>query len=306
MLHTVSKPKELIIYELLQSRMEFTIENKMKYKHVLSGYQGERKFALNVLERIQANYIAMYDVLLDYNGALTQIDCFIFLPQKVLLLEVKNFRGEFMLQNEQFISLTTKNYYQNPLHQLRRAELNVQNIFQGMRVNIAIESFVVFVNPEFTLFTEKNDRIILPTQLNSFLGRLNQEKYSLTNMEIDLVNRLKSYHTAINPMERIPQYKFETLQKGITCGNCRNWMQRQGNSFICFSCSNKESINSAILRSANEFEMLFPNEKITSRKIRNWTGNSVSQKTISLIFDCYMQKINRGKKTNYIFRDRAD
>lgn len=306
MLHTVRKPKELVIYELLQNRMEFTVENKMNYQHVLSGYEGEKAFALYVLQKLQANYIVLYDVLFNHNGTLTQIDCFIFLPKKILLIEVKNFRGEFVLQNDQFISLTTKNNYQNPLHQLRRSEMNVRNLLQRMRVNIPIESFVVFVNPEFTLFIEKNNRIILPTQINSFFNTLNQEKYSLTNVEIDLVNRLKSLHTYENPMERIPKYRFENLQKGITCYHCKNWVQRKGNHFVCLSCGSKESINSAILRSTNDFKTLFPNEKITTRKIQNWTAEQVSQKTIALIFNFYMEKVNKGKKIEYLFRGRAN
>lgn len=306
MLHTIHKPKKLVIYELLKNRIEFTVDNKMNYHHVLSGYKGEKAFALYVQQKLQANNIVLHDVLFDQNGTVTQIDCIIFLPQKVILIEVKNFRGEFVLKNDHFYSLSTRNNYQNPLHQLRRAEMNVRNLLKRTPGNIPIESFVVFVNPEFTLFTEKNERIILPTQINSFFNILNQEKSLLTNIEIDLVNKVESLHTDENPMERIPRYRIETLQKGITCYHCKNWLQRKGNHFICLSCRNKESINSAILRSANEFKLLFPDEKITTKKIENWIANQVSQKTIALIFKCYMNKVNKGKKLEYFFRCRAD
>lgn len=304
MLQHVRKPKALLIYESLRNRVTFSLEDKITFRNLVSGYEGEKIFSSYLFEKLHANYVVLYDVLFDENGTVTQVDCFIFLPSKVVIVEVKNFQGEFSLQNEQFISLFTNKVYQNPLHQLKRTEINFRQLLHKAKVDSPIETYVVFVNNNFTLFMEKNKHVILPTQIDSFFAYLNQEKSTLSATQLNLVEQVKRYHSSRNPMERFPIYNQDTIQNGITCYRCGSWMTRFRYHFYCNDCKLKESLNSAVLRSITEFHLLFPNEKITSQVIWDWTARIISRKTIIRILNHFLIRGTGSRNVVYLFRDR--
>jgi len=304
MLQHVRKPKALLVYESLRTRMVLSLKDQITYRNLASGYEGEKIFSSYIFNKLHANYVVLYDVLFDDNGSITQVDCFIFLPSKIVIVEVKNFQGEFTLENEQFTSLYTNKVYQNPLHQLKRTEINFQHLLHKEKVESPVETYVVFVNKNFTLFMEKNKHVILPTQINSFFTYLNREKSTLSTTQLKLVQLVKLHHSPQNPMERLPIYNQDTIQNGITCHRCGNWMTRFRHHFYCHDCKLKESLNSTVLRSIIEFHLLFPNDKITSQVIWDWTARIISRKTITRILNHFLIRGSNSRNIIYSFKDR--
>src|SRR5699024_11828800 len=57
---------------------------------------------------------------------------------------------------------------------LQRSDVNLREILTKSFPGIQLESYVVFVHQEFTLFTEKNSTILLASQIQSFIRTLNK------------------------------------------------------------------------------------------------------------------------------------
>src|SRR5699024_12426843 len=80
----------------------------------------------------------------------------------------------FEFRDEQFYRITNDKYYPNPLYQLKRSDVNLREILTKSYQGMKLESYVVFVHEEFTLFTEKKSTILLLSQINSFIQTLNK------------------------------------------------------------------------------------------------------------------------------------
>src|SRR5699024_1950390 len=122
--------------------------------------------------QLMIHYIPLYGLLMDHQGNLFQMNCLLIFSQQMILVEVKNYQGEFEFRNDRLFSLTSSKCYQNPLHQLQRTENNLLELLSKLQMNIPLKSFVAFTHEEFTLFAEKKPMIILPTQMNTFIKKL--------------------------------------------------------------------------------------------------------------------------------------
>jgi hypothetical protein len=52
---------------------------------------------------------------------------------------------------------------------------------------------------------------------------------------------------------------------------------------MCESCGCMENLDSAVMRSAGDFKLLFPDLKVTTRVIEDWCGGIYSSKIIRRI-----------------------
>lgn len=301
MLTNVRKSKEHLILELLRSRRELSKEEAAKLWILQSGYEGEQKFASLLTKFLTAEHITHFDFIFDAQGSITQIDCYIILSHKIILIEVKNFKGEYVMEDGVFKSLTTDKKYQNPLYQLHRAENNVTNLLESMQVNLPLQAFVVFVHDQFTLYANYNEQIILPTQLEQFLMRLNNDAKPLTQNHHEIARHLAAHHLPDNPSERMPTYDFQSLHKWIFCAQCRQATKKIRNHIFCSYCQIKENFTTAILRSTFEFHLLFPKQLITKFVIYEWCGKLISQSTIQRALSSHLQKQNKTSHANYVY-----
>src|SRR5699024_187005 len=300
MLTSVRKSKEHLIYDSLWSRKELTREEWSKYRKLQLGYEGEVKFAALLKEHLTAEHIVFFDSVFDYQGSITQIDCYIILSNKTLLIEVKNFQGVFELKDGVFTSLTTSRSYQNPLYQLHRAENNVRNLFNNVTFNLQLESYVAFVNTHFSLYAIKHEQIILPTHIIKFIQGLNDGTSTLTEQHHTFAKQLIARHLKDNTLERLPNYNYKSLRKGIHCSQCGQPKKRIRHHIICPQCHMKENFKTAILRNANELDLLFPERLITTDTMYEWTGKIISKPTIRRILSNHLSKQNRTKNVHYL------
>ncbi|SEM34354.1 Nuclease-related domain-containing protein [Mesobacillus persicus] len=291
---------ELKLMRILNARMELEDKDKQNYFNLEKGFEGELKFDA-LMTNLQQERLILNDLLLEKNTTKFQIDSFHIAQATVYHFEVKNFEGDYYIEKDRFFTYSGKEVL-NPLHQLRRSETLLRQVFQNSGFSFPIESYLIFVNPSFTLYqAPKDPYIIFPTQLDRFLLKMNRAPSSnLNTRHTKLAEKLLALHQIDDPYKRLPLYSFEGVRKGVMCGSCYSFDVSVGEYYtICNDCKCTEESDNAILRSISEFQLLFPERKITTSIIYDWCEVIKSVKTIRRNLAKNFKQIGYGKWVYY-------
>ncbi|MEH7124725.1 hypothetical protein V7127_15985 [Bacillus sp. JJ1773] len=188
------------------------------------------------------------------------------------------------------------------MDQLKRSRLLLRSLLKNHGINLPIEGYVIFVNPEFTLYQAPlNTSIILPTQLNRFLKKLNETPSKLHNQHKKLADLLISLHQAKSPYTRVPFYEYDQLQKGIPCATCHSFeISVEEMKIVCDQCGFAEDLDSAVLRNINEFRLLFPDKRITTSYVHECCKVVKSKKTIRRILLQNFKSVGSRKQRYFV------
>jgi hypothetical protein len=274
---------ELKVLRLLNTRLDLTVDQQQHYSNLEKGFAGEIQFDL-LTEKLHSDCLILNDLLFEVNKMEFQIDTSIIFQETFYLIEVKNYEGDFCYEPENFHAISGKEY-KDPLDQIKRSKSLLRQLLQNLGYNFPIESYVVFINPEFTLYQSPKDLpFIFPTQLNRFLKKLNSKKSKLTNKHRKLAEQFVSLHLPESSYTQLPTYKYHQLKKGITCKVCNSFLiSIRGQKIVCHECGCEELVDSAVMRSVEEIKLLFPNQKITTNVVYEWCNVVESKKRISRI-----------------------
>lgn len=286
---------------LLYLRMKLSSKDVNHYFNLEKGFQGEQMFDI-WLRNLSNDWLILNDLLLESNNTIFQIDSFLIYGNTIYLIEVKNFEGDFHMENEQWFTLAKKEI-KNPLEQLNKNESLLRRLLQDLGITASIESYLIFVNPEFHLYqSSKNLPIIYPTQLNRFFKRLNAKKPSWKKGQSELAEKFLSLHLKENPYSRLPAYSYDLLQKGIFCRCCHSFnnVELKDDKIVCKNCDEHEDVETAILRIVEEITILFPDQKITTNVVLEWCGVIKSKKTIRRILGKNFRQMSHGVHSYYL------
>lgn len=177
----------------------------------------------------------------------------------------------------------------------------LRHLVQQLGYNIRVKSYLVFINPEFTLFQlPLNLPIIMPTQLNRFVQKLNRSFSPPIQEQQRLVTDLEKLNNTHSSFEQIPNYTFKKLKKGILCPTCFSFLDRHTlRMLICKNCGFNEIVKHAILRNIKEFNLLFPNKNITTNIICEWCGNIFPKSTIRKVLSKNLILVKTGRHSYY-------
>ena len=275
-----SESEELRVLKALNPRMTLEEKDKQYLINLTKGFEGEVMFD-GYLKRIVTQSLILNDLLLEQHHSHFQIDSLMISQSLSYLFEVKNFEGEYYFDGDTFRKINGTEV-KNPLLQLERNLSLLRQFFNYFGFKISIEPYLVFVNPDFTLYNAPlNRRIILPTNLNRFIHQLNSNKSTLNNQHSKLSNKLLSSHLTKSPFTKVPKYEYSQLKKGVFCHSCGKAMEEySGRVFMCNNCSVKENTKSALIRSVKEFNLLNPLEKMSTNIVYEWCGGVFPKKTI--------------------------
>jgi hypothetical protein len=295
-----SESDELLGLRYLNIRMELTAKDKFHYLNLEKGHQGEVRFDLRVEGLLEERYI-INDLLLEVNNSYFQIDTLIISQGVIHLLDIKNFQGDFYLESDKLYALANNREYKNPVDQLKRSTTLFRQLLHDLKQNYLIEALVIFNNPEFTLYQAPKDYpIILPTQVDRFLKDLNETPTKLNDGHKKLAQKLLSLHQLKNPFTVLPKYSYDKLQPGTYCLDCKSFLITIKNKkLVCGKCGACEEIESAILRNVEEFKFLFPEQKITTQSIKEWSKLDLSDKTFYRILKNHYTALGKTKYTFY-------
>jgi hypothetical protein len=208
--------EELRVMQALDFRMGLADKDKQYYFNLQKGFEGEVMFD-EYLYRIGIETYVLNDLLFELNHSHFQIDSLMISQDHIHLFEVKNYEGEFYYEGDKFKKINgTK--VKNPMLQLDRNQSLLRQFFNSIGVKTPIAAFLVFINPEFTLYQAPLDRrTILPTNLNRFIKQINNQKSILNNHHDRLSKKLLSSHLTKSPFTNIPKYDYNQLRKGVLC-----------------------------------------------------------------------------------------
>ncbi len=293
-------PEELQILRALNNRKSFTHQEKTKYLNAEKGYDGECKFD-EWLAPLLNGKIVLNDLLLDYNHTIFQIDSLLLTSEKIILFEVKNSEGDYYVEGDGWYSLKGKEI-NNPLHQLHRNTVLLRGLLRKIGFKIPIDPRLIFMNPEFQLYqTPLDPPIIFPSQLNRFKAEMKKERSYVNDHMTKIAKHLLKLHLDKNPNTRLPQYNYDELRKGVSCKSCNAMYERFSKSFfLCSSCGVQEEYEPAISRSVYDYELLFPDKKITMNTMHDWCGQVVSKKTIQKYLTKEYHLVSSGRSSYYI------
>jgi hypothetical protein len=282
LLKSRSESEELLAMRYLNKRMELSQNDKFRYSILEKGYDGEVKFD-RLAESLHEEIYIINDLLLKVNNSYFQIDTLLILQGLVHLLDVKNYQGDYYLEKDKLYSVSTGNEYMNPLDQLKRCSTLFGQLLVTLKLNYLFKASVIFINPEFSLYQAPMDQpIIFPTQVNRFLKDINKTPSKLNDGHKKLAHTLISLHQTKNPFTELPQYHFDKVQKGVYCKICGSFQISINNNYhiVCGNCGGQESTEQAILRSVDEFKLLFPERKLTTHSIYDWCKMDLHKRTI--------------------------
>ncbi|MHC0038274.1 nuclease-related domain-containing protein [Pseudoneobacillus sp. C159] len=276
-------PSLLRKLRILDNRMELSANDQLNYFYQEKGYQGELQFDA-LTEKLPNNIYIINDLLLRIGTTECQIDTAMICFDVIKLFEIKNFEGEFIYFPDKLQKLSEREInYQNPLGQLNRTKILFQQQLYQIGCNLHVEAYVVFINPNFTLFHAPHDLpFILPTQINSLLRKLNNQPGRLGSRHIRLAEQLVSLHLPEpTAPPQLPTFNFKSLLKGISCKQCFHLtVVVNSGKAICRDCGYEETLEAAVVRNVGEIQLLFPNKKITTNVVFEWCGVVTCRKRI--------------------------
>ncbi|MEQ2525685.1 nuclease-related domain-containing protein [Bacillaceae bacterium CLA-AA-H227] len=297
-----SESPELLILRALSPRKNLTEKEKQYYVGLEKGYEGEVKFD-KLMETHLNDVPFLNDILLEQNNSLFQIDSLGCSKDGLYLFDIKNFEGDFIVDGDTW-KTTNGTEIKNPYHQLTRCDTLLRRYLLERKYNIPIKPYLIFINPHFTLYNApQNPTIILPTQLEKFIEKLQMDTSNPGTKYTKLVEHILSDTRPSYPNSNLPKYEYSELRKGIFCSECGSTMlsdiDRLGKVYCC-GCRHVESLESAILRSVRDFQLLFPEKKVTTVGIFDWCNGIVGYRTILRLLIKNFKRAGNGKATFYL------
>lgn len=288
--------------ELLNVYGTLTFEQSLMYERLKRGFNGEKQLASRLNSSLLDNYTAIYDLRLKVNESEIQVDCLLLIGQKIFLFEVKNYRGNYLFKNNQWFLASSGKEIKNPLHQVQRSELLLQEFFSEHHLSHPFSSKLIFIHPEFHLYqAPMHTSIIFPAQMEQFIQSLHLESAKpIEESFYTIADTLRKHHQTTSLYEQIPDISFSQLKKGIFCKQCKSVMAPfTHKTFVCRICKQKESKEKAVLRTIYNYQILFPDERITPERIFIWIGKTVSKRTIQRILIKHFSIHKNGPETFY-------
>lgn len=294
------EPSLLQILRSLHPRMELSPSDLQQYERLKKGHEGEQQFAL-ILASIENDWIPLHSLLLEYQESLFQLDAVLITSETIFLFDIKNIDGEYYIEEENWFTITGKDM-KNPLHQLHRSTTLFWRFLQDHGLHFSVSPYLIFLNPEFTLYqAPRNLPAILLTQLPAFIRKLQTMSSRITKHHKKLAEILLRSHIEETLFSRPPEYHYEQLKKGVVCSICQSLETMvEGQTVICRSCGERERLRSAVLRSVEELQILFPNEKLTTNIVYDWCGGLASKKSIRNTLQKHFIQIGHEKSAQYI------
>lgn len=268
------KPITLKIPEALDGRLILPEEQVIQMKNMQRGYLGECEF-VQLMRLLSCPHLLLRNLYFEptFCGAI-QIDFLLMVGNTVIIYEIKNYSGVWHHDEEVYRSGRMERT--NPVIQLLRTKNNFKVLLRQLGYeDINVEAVVLHIGRNFTLLGASEERhVILPTQIEEHIDKLNLYEYPLSSRIKQLAQALQDCATQAPPFAKmIPDYSFESLKKGIRCKQCRDFVYKETTKkYTCKKCHYRGSISEAIADSIHTFKLLFPEMKVTSRNIMTWAG----------------------------------
>ncbi|MFC7061937.1 nuclease-related domain-containing protein [Halobacillus seohaensis] len=262
----------------------------------------------------QENYHVMLDLQLFDGISYFQIDALVVTREFLLILEVKNFKGELTFDfdhNQLFRKIDDhQDIFPDPFLQVEHQSLQLTRWLGRYDFpEVPIHSFVVITNPKTVIKTQGSDlndrknrivraKRIIPA-IYEFAFSTNHREFFKEDEMSELVSRLKTENT---PYQKLVMEKYalsmNDLIMGVQCENCSRFrMDRRREHWLCPHCGMKSK--NAHLRTLKDYQVLFGNE-ITNAEFRRFACLRSRKVAWRLLSDTFPLKSGSTKDCKYI------
>lgn len=299
-----NESKQLKILAELDRRQALTKEDSEYLKQLQKGFSGEKLFdeKLGLLNR---NYLVLQDLQLEVNRQTFQIDTLVLSDTEVFVYEVKNFQGEYVYNEKEFIHYSYQSVILNPLTQLNRTVTLLKILLQKNNLKKEVSGKVVFMNPSFVLYNAPPSKeILLPQQVDKHISQLNNRVPFLSPASKSLSEKLLKWHKVDERFIKIPDYSFDEIAKQVNCLKCSSKMVRQSlRKSVCSKCDFSALNEWLIQYEIEACLLLFPEKKVTTKLIHDWCGSFFSTSTIYNVLKRKYVQIG-SKRGTYYFKNQ--
>ncbi|MHC0036827.1 nuclease-related domain-containing protein [Pseudoneobacillus sp. C159] len=288
-------------FKVLNGRWNLSDLEIRHFPKLLKELDGRRNCE-NWLKNLSINWCIFYKLWFRMEDQFFSVDALAYSGKTLFHFLVINEEGDYYIKGEKWYKFTHIQI-DNPLHKLQKREYFLQKLLQSIGYNIPIDSYIVFINPNFNLYKAPvNKQLILPTQLNGYIRKLNQYTPDLTENHKMMIEELLSIQAKPPLSYLLPKYRFERIKKGFKCVKCSSFHLVQINvcTFGCKNCGHAEDVDSAILRNIVAFRLLFPEIKMTTSIIFDWSGGGVLKKVIRKVLLRNFKLVECGRSSYYI------
>lgn len=295
-----TKPLMLQMLESLNYRSILTFSEKKDYLNQLKGYEGEVQFD-DYLEKLPCNWLILNDLRLKENGTMIQLDALVLTDDTIYLYEIKNYSGSYEYK-EDALHARSDFVIVNPLTQVHRSQPFLYNLIRKLGYKMEVVPQVVFIHPDFYLYHLPRDKpFLFSNQLCRHFEKLAEQHHSATVTTKQLANRLYELHVSdYRPLD-LPEYEYTGLKKGVLCPVCFSFEHdNMRETRICKGCGHKESIAKAIIRSTEEFHLLFPDLKVTKNQIHDWCGKIYTEQRVQRALSGHFLSHSSRRFTYYV------
>lgn len=335
-----TKPYAVLTHEALFRNLKPKYRNNdfinSGYLKELAGYRGERDVDYKISLYPLRNSYVIQGIRLRNGPHHFQIDTLILTRNLIIILEVKNIKGELEYDPD-FQQLTQKvgtevKGIKNPIFQVEAQKRNLEAFLHEMNLfNIPIEYLVVISDPKTILRCKQQnqevfDKMIHAESLPLYLDKL-VAQYQHERMDITTLQKLHQ-HLLNNQSPHQPQLlkKFavntQHLIEGIPCPNCQHYpMIRANRKWFCTTCqtSSKDAHIQVILDYFLLHKTTITNKEcrkllhITSKKVAyrllmamnlKWEGDKKGRKYFSPYLHDFPQNttVPQGNYGDYIWK----
>ncbi len=298
--------EELKKKRVLHLRSSWSEKELRQFLYDEKGFEGELQFDGRVDQLPEEKYGIIEDLLFEVNQSYAQADSILLAQRKLILAEIKNFEGEHYFENGNFY-MSTGYELKNPMVQLERTESLLRKLLKSIGLTLPIESYLIFMNPNFTLFQAPRHtaKLILPTQFEPFLQKLEMASTLVGPEQYEWASKLVNLHQTTNPFARVPNFEYDTLKKGVYCESCKAFsLEISEPNLVCRTCRHVESIQQAIMRMVDELQLLFPERRITVNALRDWCKLDLSRRQLQYVLSRNLTLFKNGKYSYYVYENR--
>ena len=300
----ISPPISLLHYEIVNSRKDLSPQERQAFEQIKKGFMGEKKLAHLLANSTYENLLAIFGSLFDLGDSEVQIDCMLLTRDRIFLLEVKNYSGDYCLENGNLHLFPNKTQVHNPLSQFERSELLMKRLLKDMRIHYDLQSYVIFINSSFLLYGSSPQLpMIFYPQLKRFLQKLNANARPLTDKEVKLAEVLRNRQKERSIYERLANYELAQLKRGVLCPKCSTKLRRTGRRrFTCLACACDWDAEDVILHAVAQYHFLFPEEPISTLKMVDWCGGGFAPSFMRELLRKHLNVVRQRNRFYYYFR----
>ena len=299
----LQKPLIINYVDALRGRID-KIPDQLEELYTIwkQGYIGEKEFSEILNEQKSETWL--HDLQFkNYNQV--QLDFIVVTDEAIIQFEIKNYTGDYYYENGKLFR-STGYVAKDLIHQFEVSDETLKRIVKKYKIDRKVISYIVFINPTFTLYGDLRSRIniLLYSELHKLKDMFGANfKY---DENVWICKKLKSLHQPfITSYLYFEKVEFSKVIGGLKCISCNKIIEPSEifnvRKYVkCKKCGTISSRYAIVLQSLKELYLL-KGEPFSINEAEIWTG--VSNSAIKRILYKKFKRIGNYKNSKYVDED---